>query len=231
MKFAREDFIQGKTLLIDKDYDWTSFDVVNKIRLILNKKLKIKKIKVGHAGTLDPLATGLVIICTGKATKLIDSYLNLEKEYVFTIKLGVTTPSFDMETEVDKICDFNHVNEKMISKVTEKYKGEILQIPPAYSAKYIKGKRAYEYARKGHQIDLEPVNIKIREMELINYKKPFVTFRIICSKGTYIRAIARDIGVDLNCGAHVTMLRRTAIGDFKVENADTIKSFEEKIIL
>lgn len=229
MTFIREEFIQGKILLIDKDYEWTSFDVINKIRLILNKKLNIKKIKVGHAGTLDPLATGLLLICTGNATKLIDGFLNLDKEYCFTLKLGETTPSFDLETEVDKQFSFDHVSDEMIHEVLERYKGEILQMPPAYSAKYIKGKRAYEYARKGEQIKMDPVNVNIKEIKFIENDKPFLTFKIVCSKGTYIRAIARDIGKDLNSGAHITKLRRTAIGNFKIENAITITDFENNI--
>lgn len=231
MELIREEFIQGKVLLIDKDYKWTSFDVINKIRLILNKKLNIKKIKVGHAGTLDPLATGLLLICTGKATKLIDSYLNLEKEYYFTLKLGETTPSFDLETETDKHYSYEHVNKEMISEILNNYTGEILQVPPLYSAKYIQGKRAYEYARKGQQVNIDPVNINIKEFKLLSYNKPYINFRIICSKGTYIRALARDISKDLKSGAHITELRRTAIGDFKIENASSIKEFEENIKL
>jgi len=230
MELMRDEFTGGKTLLIDKDYEWTSFDVINKIRLILNKKLGIKKIKVGHAGTLDPLATGLMIICSGKATRLINNYMNLIKEYMFTMKLGETTPSYDLETEIDNYSDFNHVTGEMLNKVILKYKGNIDQIPPSYSAKYIKGKRAYEFARKGKQITLDPVSVKIYEIQMINFQSPFVTLKVICSKGTYIRSLARDIGNDLRCGAHLTMLRRTAIGDYKVEDAVTIKEFENNLL-
>ena len=227
MEQIRNSFIQGKILFLDKDYEWTSFDVINKLRVILNKKLGIKKIKVGHAGTLDPLATGLMIVCTGKATKLIENYLNLKKEYIFTLKMGETTPSFDLETDVDNYLSYDHVNREMIYKSLDNYKGDILQVPPVYSAKYIKGKRAYEFAREGKKITMKSVPVKIYDIQLISLDSPLVTLKVTCSKGTYIRSIARDIGNDLRCGAHITSLRRTAIGEYKVENAMTITDFEK----
>ena len=230
MEQIRNSFIQGKILFLDKDYEWTSFDVINKLRVILNKKLGIKKIKVGHAGTLDPLATGLMIVCTGKATKLIENYLNLKKEYIFTLKMGETTPSFDLETDVDNYLSYDHVNREMIYKSLDNYKGDILQVPPVYSAKYIKGKRAYEFAREGRKITMKPVPVKIHDIQLISFESPLVTLKVTCSKGTYIRSIARDIGKDLRCGAHITMLRRTAIGEYKVENALTINDFEKSFV-
>ena len=229
MEISRDEFSQGKIFFIDKDYEWTSFDVINKIRVILNKKLGIKKIKVGHAGTLDPLATGLMIICTGKATKLIENYLNLEKEYIFTMKLGETTPSFDMETDIDNYFSCTHVSMEMINNSLNKYKGDIMQVPPIYSAKYINGKRAYEFAREGKEITLEPSPVRIHDIQVISFESPLVTLKVTCSKGTYIRSLARDLGNDLRCGAHLTMLRRTAIGEYKVENALTIIDFETRI--
>lgn len=225
----REKFIEGEVLLIDKNYKWTSFDVVNKIRWIINKKLGIKKIKAGHTGTLDPLATGLVIVCTGKATKRIENFLNLDKEYVFTMKLGETTASYDLETEVRFVKDPGNISLDDVKKITDKYIGDIMQVPPHFSAKYICGTRAYEYARKGIIIEMEPVAVKINSLEILNFNPPYVELKTVCSKGTYIRSLVRDIGNGLNCGAYLAELRRTAIGDFNVNSSVTISEFEKKI--
>lgn len=222
-------FQEGKLLLIDKALGWTSFDAVNKIRILLKKKAGINKIKVGHAGTLDPLATGLIIVCTGKLTKQINNFLELEKEYEATIKLGETTPSFDLETEVDHTYPVSHITHDSLSKVLEKYTGDIEQIPPLFSAKYINGNRAYEYARKGSNIELKPQKINISSMELINYTLPFVKIRVKCSKGTYIRALARDIGRSLESGAYLSELRRTSIGKYTCQDAITLEEFEKSL--
>ena len=225
----QERFIEGKVLLIDKDFKWTSFDVVNKIRWIINKQLGIKKIKAGHAGTLDPLATGLVIVCTGKATKRVEEFIHLEKEYIFTMKLGETTPSFDLETEVSFVKDPADITIDQVKTVTKKYIGDIMQVPPSFSAKYICGTRAYEFARKGIVIEMDPVPVKINECEIQQFDNPFVTIRVVCSKGTYIRSLARDIGNDLGCGAYISELRRTAIGNNNIKDAFTINEFEKII--
>jgi tRNA pseudouridine55 synthase len=222
-----EDYLAGRILLIDKDYEWTSFDVVNKIRWIITKNLGVKKIKVGHAGTLDPLATGLVIVCTGKATKTITDFLNLDKEYLFKMKLGETTPSYDLETEVQFVKDPSDIKMEHIETVIKKYIGNIMQVPPLFSAKYVCGTRAYEYARKGIKMEMDPVPVNISTLEIINYDSPFLSLRVVCSKGTYIRSIARDIGLDLACGAYLTDLRRTAIGDYSIDDAISINEFEK----
>lgn len=225
------DFINGEVLLINKPYEWTSFDVVRKIRNSISRKLGIKKIKVGHAGTLDPLATGLMIVCTGKATKKINDFMDLDKEYLATMKLGETTPSYDLETAVDSTHTINHVNKSLLSKVLNEFIGDTMQNPPSFSAKYHKGKRAYEYARKGEEIELNPVQIRINSINLISYNQPFLKVLLSCSKGTYIRSLTRDIGEKLNCGAHLTDLERTAIGKFKKNDALTMTEFEEKLLL
>ncbi len=225
----REKFSEGKVLLVDKEYEWTSFDVVNKIRLILRNQLGIKKIKVGHAGTLDPLATGLMIVCTGKATKTIDKYQSLDKEYIFRMKLGETTPSFDLETEVSFVKDPDYVTLDMISIIKKNFTGEIMQTPPVYSAKYISGTRAYEYAREGKKIEMIPVPVTVKELEIIEFNKPFLNCRIICSKGTYIRSLVKDIGDELGCGAYLQSLRRMAIGEYNVRQALIISDIEQKI--
>lgn len=225
----QERFIEGQVILIDKDYKWTSFDVVNKIRWIINKQLGIKKIKAGHAGTLDPLATGLVIVCTGKSTKRVDEFTQLEKEYVFKMKLGETTPSFDLETEVSFVNDPANINLDQIKSVASKFIGGIMQIPPMFSAKYICGTRAYEFARKGIIIEMDPIPVKIIDLEIQQFNNPYVTIRVVCSKGTYIRSLVRDMGQDLGCGAYLTELRRTAIGKYHVNTALTIAEFENKI--
>jgi len=218
-------FSEGQILAFDKPLHWTSFDLVNKIRIMIRSAMGIRKIKVGHAGTLDPLAEGLMIICTGSATKKIDEFFNLEKEYVATIQLGKTTPSFDLETEVDSYFETAHITKEMVEETLMKFKGETFQLPPLYSAKFIEGKRAYEYARKGVEKKLDPVKIVISEMELIEFNLPVVKVRLVCSKGTYIRSFARDLGQALGSGAHLTALKRTAIGKYRVEDALNLEKF------
>jgi tRNA pseudouridine55 synthase len=224
------DFLKGEVLLFNKPYGWTSFQLVNKIRFTIKHELKIKKIKVGHAGTLDPLATGLVIICTGQETKNIERYQSLIKEYIATFRLGATTPSFDLETEIDGNFPFEHINEEMLKEVLKLYAGEIVQEPPAFSAKFVDGVRAYKYARKGKDIKLSGNKITIHKLEVLNFNLPYVTLRIECSKGTYIRALARDIGKSLQSGAHLIDLVRQRIGDFRVENAFNIEEFERNLV-
>ena len=224
------DYLGGEILLFDKPYEWTSFDLVRKIRNLLSRHLKVKKIKVGHAGTLDPLATGLMIICTGKATKKINELTGLDKEYVATFKLGETTPSFDLESEIDNSYAINHITKELVIKVLDGFIGKTDQIPPIFSAKYINGKRAYEYARKGEEVEMKPSRISITEMELVEFDLPFITIKVKCSKGTYIRALVRDIGQKLSSGAHLTGLKRTAIGDFSINDALTIEKFQENLL-
>lgn len=225
------DFINGEVLLFEKNIGWTSFDLVGRVRNAICKKLEIKKLKVGHAGTLDPLASGLMILCTGKATKKIELYQAGEKEYIATLKLGATTPSFDMETEEDKQYDFSFVTEDLLKAALKKFEGETDQIPPIFSAVKVKGKRAFNYARNGESLKLQPRKIVIRDIELLSFNLPVVSIRVVCGKGTYIRSLARDIGEELKCGAYLTGLQRTRIGDFKIENAMTIEYFLENLNL
>ena len=225
------DFLGGEVLLFDKDPDWTSFDLVNRVRNTLCRKMGIKKMKVGHAGTLDPLATGLLILCTGKSTKKIESFQEKEKEYTATLKLGATTPSFDMETEEDSQQDTSHITAELIDKAIEKFKGEIEQVPPIFSAVKVKGKRAFNYARNGEDVKLRPRKIVISKIEVESVELPYLKIRVECSKGTYIRALARDIGEQLKCGAYLTELRRTRIGEFKVEDAFKVEFFLENLNL
>ncbi|MDD2565059.1 MAG: tRNA pseudouridine(55) synthase TruB [Salinivirgaceae bacterium] len=215
----KNSIIEGQVLLFNKPYRWTSFDVVNKVRWHLQKAIGVKKIKVGHAGTLDPLATGLLILCTGKETKNIEQIQSQNKEYVATIALGKTTPSFDLETEVDKTFSTENITRQQVEDVIAKLQGSIMQEPPIFSAKKIDGKRAYELARKGTDKKLDPVEITIYQHELLYFSQEEIKIRILCSKGTYIRAIARDIGIMLNNGAYLANLERTKIGAFAVENA------------
>ncbi len=221
---------EGQVILIDKDLDWTSFNVVKKIKWLLLNKYRIKKLKVGHAGTLDPLATGLVIVCTGKKTKTIEKYQAEEKEYLATIKLGATTPSFDLETEIDQKFEYEHIKRDDVLKILDGFIGNQNQIPPVFSAKNINGKRAYEYARKGIDVEMKVSRITISELELIDFNPPDLKLRIVCSKGTYIRALARDIGERLQSGGHLTALRRIRIGEYKVEDSLKIKDYEASII-
>jgi tRNA pseudouridine55 synthase len=222
-------FEEGQVLLFNKPLYWTSFDLVNKVRIMIRSSFGIKKIKVGHAGTLDPLASGLMIICTGRATKKIDGYRDLDKEYVATFHIGETTPSFDLETETDGQYATDHINEELVRKVLESFIGEQKQLPPMYSAKLIAGKRAYEYARKGIQKELEPVKVFFREIELLSYGIPEIKIRLVCSKGTYIRSFARDFGLALKSGSYLSALERTAIGPFHVRESYDIEKFQEYI--
>ncbi len=222
-------FKGGRILLFDKPYGWTSFDLVKKVRNSLYRRLKIKKLKVGHAGTLDPLATGLMILCTGKATKQIDKLQAEEKEYQVAIKLGATTPSFDLETNEDLSFPIDHITENLIKETFKQFTGNILQVPPVFSAVKIDGKRAYEYARKGHDPELKPKKIVIKSIELISIQLPTIIVRMTCSKGTYVRAFARDLGNALNSGAYLTALRRTRIGNYSVDEAKSVDAFLEEI--
>ncbi|MEY1638476.1 tRNA pseudouridine(55) synthase TruB [Tenuifilum osseticum] len=224
-----ESIKEGTILLIDKPYDWTSFDVVGKLRSLIKKYTGEKSTKIGHAGTLDPLATGLLVICTGKATKRVMELTADNKEYIAKIKLGETTPSFDLETDVDAVYPFDHVTRELVEATLKNFTGWQLQEPPAFSAKYVNGKRAYEYARKGIDPKLEPVPIEIHSIELIGFDLPFLTIKIACSKGTYIRGLARDIGKALSTGAHLVELRRTRSGIFSIEQALSIAEVEKKL--
>ncbi|MBQ7041208.1 MAG: tRNA pseudouridine(55) synthase TruB [Muribaculaceae bacterium] len=208
--------IEGEILYIDKPLHWSSFDAVKRIRGMLVRRLKLKKIKVGHAGTLDPLATGVMIVCTGKATKRIDELQAHVKEYIATIALGATTPSFDLETEIDATFPTEHITRELVDNVLSQFIGEIQQVPPAFSACKIDGKRAYKMARKGHEVELKPKLLVIDEIELLEYSQESITIRVVCSKGTYIRALARDIGKALNSGGHLTALRRTRVGEISI---------------
>lgn len=221
------DFIEGTILCFDKPLTWTSFDVVAKMRWQLCKHLGVKKLKVGHAGTLDPLATGVLIVCTGKATKRIDELQAHTKEYVATLQLGATTPSFDLETEVDATFPTDHITQSLIEETLPRFMGRIEQIPPAYSACKVDGHRAYDLARKGKDVELKPKILVIDEIELQNFDaaQMQMTIRVVCSKGTYIRALARDIGQALGSGAHLTALRRTRIGQYRVEDCMKIEDF------
>ncbi len=223
------DFKEGEVLLFDKPLEWTSFDLVNKVRRLICNAMHIKKLKVGHAGTLDPLASGLMIICTGKATKTIDSYQAEEKEYIATMQLGATTPSFDLETEIDNHYPTEHINIELINTVIQDFIGELDQVPPSFSAVKVNGKRAYEFAREGKDPNLKPKKLVIKEIEVLSFEDLKLELRILCSKGTYIRGLARDIGFALNSGAHLTALIRTKIGLFSLNNTISIESFEEKL--
>lgn len=220
-------FQEGEILAFDKPYRWTSFDVVGKIRWLLCRKIGIKKLKVGHAGTLDPLATGVLVVCTGKATKRIDEFQFGVKEYVATLRLGATTPSFDLEKEIDATYPTEHITRELVETTLQRFKGTIEQIPPSFSACKVDGKRAYEIARKGGEVELKPKTLVIDEIELLDCSLPDITIRVACSKGTYIRALARDIGQALNSGAHLTALRRTRVGDIRVENCMDPQKFLE----
>ncbi|MCG1034853.1 tRNA pseudouridine(55) synthase TruB [Polaribacter sargassicola] len=226
---TEEGFKNGQILLIDKPLEWTSFQAVNKLRWEIKQRFKIKKIKVGHAGTLDPLATGLLIICTGKQTKNINEYQGQIKEYTGTFTIGATTPSYDLETEVDKTFPTEHITEELLHKTTNQFIGEIQQKPPIFSAIKKDGKRLYELARKGETTEIKARTVTVSTFEITKINLPEVDFRIVCSKGTYIRSLAYDYGVALNSGAHLSALRRTKIGDFSVDKATSIEGFIEKL--
>ena len=220
-----QDYLDGKVLLIDKPLEWTSFQAVNKIRWHIKKKFGLKKIKVGHAGTLDPLATGLLILCVGKETKNISTYQGQIKEYTGTFTLGATTPSYDLETEVDQTFPTNHITTELLEETTQQFLGEIDQKPPIFSAIKKDGKRLYEIARKGQTTEIASRKVTISEFELTKINLPEIEFRVVCSKGTYIRSLAHDFGRALNSGAHLSALRRTKIGDFSVDEAKSIEQF------
>lgn len=213
-------FQEGALILVDKPLRWTSFDVVNKIRWCLRKKYG--KLKVGHAGTLDPLATGLVIVCVGKWTKEIEKYMGRQKEYIATLQLGATTPSFDLETGIDAEYPWQHIDRDLFEKALTRFRGEISQIPPAYSAVRVDGVRAYEKARKGKGPEMPARNVYIEEIEILQFDLPRVELRIVCGKGTYIRSLVHDIGAACGSGAYLAALRRTAIGEFRVEEANNM---------
>ena len=223
------DFKSGTILSFDKPLEWTSFGLVNKVRYLLCKHIGEKKLKVGHAGTLDPLATGVLIICTGKATKQIDTLQAKTKEYVATLQLGATTPSFDLETEVDATYPTAHITEEKVKEALTRFIGRIEQVPPSYSACKVDGKRAYDLARQGKEVELKAKVLVIDEIELLDFNPTAMqaTIRVVCSKGTYIRALARDIGLALESGAHLTALRRTRIGDYRVEDCHTLDTFQQ----
>lgn len=222
-------FIDGEVLYIDKPLGWTSFNVVARVRNALTRRLGVKKLKVGHAGTLDPLATGVMIVCTGRATKRIDELQAGVKEYEATIALGATTPSFDLETEIDARYPVEHITEELVREVLPRFTGSIEQIPPAFSACKVDGKRAYKLARKGHEVELKPKLLVIDSIELLSYAQDSISIRVVCSKGTYIRALARDIGQALGSGGHLTALRRTRVGDVGIADCLSVDQAAELI--
>lgn len=225
------DFLKGEIFHIDKPYGWTSFAVVGKLRYHISRKIGVKKIKVGHAGTLDPLASGVLVVCTGKATKRIDELQAGVKEYIAEIKLGATTPSFDLETEEDATYPWEHITRSQVEEVLQsQFVGSISQVPPAYSACKINGKRAYKMARKGDEVELKPKTLVINEIEVLEMEGQRLVVRVVCGKGTYIRALARDIGLALGSGAHLTGLRRTQVGDVRVENCLSIDAAVDMIV-
>jgi tRNA pseudouridine55 synthase len=229
INMTEEDYKNGQVLLIDKPLEWTSFQVVNKLRWHIKQRFGIKKIKVGHAGTLDPLATGLLIICTGKQTKEIHTYQGQVKEYTGTFTIGATTPSYDLETAVDKTFPTEHITEKILQHTTQQFIGDIQQKPPIFSAIKKEGKRLYELARKGETTEIKARTVTITEFEITEVNLPEVGFRVVCSKGTYIRSLAFDFGKALGSGAHLSALRRTRIGNFSVEKAISIEHFIENL--
>ena len=222
-------FVEGEIILIDKPLTWTSFNVVKKINNLIKKRYNLDKLKVGHAGTLDPLATGLLVICTGKKTKEINVFQDSDKEYIATIEFGKTTPSYDLETKFDKEYASNHITLNLIKEKIKLFIGNIDQIPPLYSAKFVNGKRAYKIARKGIDMELKPSRVTIKEVEILEFNLPVLIVRILCSKGTYIRSFARDIGLAVNSGAYLKALKRTISGAYKIKDAQSIEEFQEKL--
>lgn len=226
---TKEEFLSGQVILVDKPLEWTSFQVVNKIRWLIKKQFGLKKIKVGHAGTLDPLASGLLILCAGKFTKRIDEFQAQDKEYTGTITLGGTTPSYDAETEVDQTFSTEHINEELLNETVKKFIGVLQQQPPVFSALKKDGKRLYEYARKGEAVEIPTREIRIEEFEITRFELPEVDFRVVCGKGTYIRSLAHDLGKAMESGGYLTALRRTKIGAFDVANSLSISEIENYI--
>lgn len=222
-------FLAGETICVDKPYGWTSFDVVKRIRGVMLRRLGIKKMKVGHAGTLDPLATGVMIIVSGKSTKLIEQLQSGVKEYIATIALGATTPSYDLETEIDARYPTDHITKELTEETLTKFTGRIEQVPPAFSACKVDGKRAYHMARKGAAVELKPKILVIDEIELLQYSQEEITIRVVCSKGTYIRALARDIGAALGSGGHLTALRRTRVGEVTIDRCLSLDAAVEML--
>lgn len=223
------DYQAGEILYFNKPLTWTSFNLVNRVRGVLSRHLGVKKLKVGHAGTLDPLATGVMILCTGKATKLIESFQYQTKEYIATLQLGATTPSFDLEKEIDATYPTQHITEELVRETLKQFVGTIEQVPPTFSAVKIDGKRAYQYARQGEEVEIKPKTLVIDEIELIDCQLPSITIRVVCSKGTYIRALARDIGLALQSGAHLTALKRTRIGDITLDQCLEYEDFVQQL--
>lgn len=221
--------VEGEIFYVDKPLRWTSFDVVKRIRGVLSRRTGIKKLKVGHAGTLDPLATGVMTVVTGRATKRIEELQAHTKEYVAEIRLGATTPSFDLETEVDAEYPWQHIGREQIVEALSKFVGAIKQVPPAYSACKIDGRRAYKMARKGKEVNIKAKELVIDEIELVGMQLPVITVRVVCSKGTYIRALARDIGEALGSGAHLVGLRRTRVGDIRVESCEQVDRLIDRL--
>lgn len=222
-----EDFKEGQLICFDKPLEWTSFQVVNKVRWLIKRKFGIKKIKVGHAGTLDPLATGLVILCTGKYTKRIESLMGQTKIYTGEITLGATRPSYDMETEIDQTFETQHITLDLIEEARQEFLGEIMQQPPIFSALKKEGKRLYEYARKGEEVEIPKRQVQIDDFQITNIDLPKIEFKVTCSKGTYIRSLAHDFGKAVKSGAYLSALKRTQIGDYDISNAVSIEDFEE----
>lgn len=223
------DYISGEVLVIDKPYRWTSFDAVKRLRGALQRRLNAKRFKVGHAGTLDPLATGVLLVCTGRATKRIAELQEGMKEYVAEITFGATTPSYDLEKEIDATYPWEHITPELIAETLPKFQGHVMQVPPVFSAVKVDGKRAYNYARKGKEVEIKAKPLEIKELEVLNWEAPKLTLRVLCSKGTYIRALARDLGEAMNSGAHLTALRRTRVGDYTINDAMSLDQALELI--
>ncbi len=223
------DYISGEILVIDKPYRWTSFDAVKRLRGAVQRRLNAKRFKVGHAGTLDPLATGVLLVCTGRATKRIAELQEGMKEYVAEITFGATTPSYDLEKEIDATYPWEHITPELIAETLPKFQGHVMQVPPVFSAVKVDGKRAYNYARKGKEVEIKAKPLEIKELEVLSWEAPKLTLRVLCSKGTYIRALARDLGEAMNSGAHLTALRRTRVGDYTINDAMSLDQALELI--
>lgn len=223
------DYISGEILVIDKPYRWTSFDAVKRLRGAVQRRLNAKRFKVGHAGTLDPLATGVLLVCTGRATKRIAELQDGMKEYVAEITFGATTPSYDLEKEIDATYPWEHITPELIAETLPKFQGHVMQVPPVFSAVKVDGKRAYNYARKGKEVEIKAKPLEIKELEVLSWEAPKLTLRVLCSKGTYIRALARDLGEAMNSGAHLTALRRTRVGDYTIDDAMSLDQALELI--